>query len=452
VTATPSTAATSVPPSLPAAATSTPVPTPAAAATPSVAPSAAEASAPPSPPSAAPPSATELPGYDTPQGHFFPANLGSDPNAGYWVYDGGQARFWSEYQRLGGYAALGSPMSRRYQWQDWTVQHFANGVLRWLPDQGQADIVPLEQVGNPPPEAVVVEPPPLVQGEAVQKPWSGWWWPATTKVRPPHLFDAQGPLAKYDHYVQARTGWDPGTLAWERSELFLRAGGPSWAGHCNGWAAAALIEPEPTAPVQVGDETFSVDDQKGLLSDFHFADAALWLYGGGDDGLSPVDFHHQLITWLARDGRGMVLVFNPGGEEIWSYPAYRVQIVSTPDQTDPDVTHVKATVWMADNNVPANFVGLKNYPSDQGQTFEYALRGDRASPDSGVWEGASARGGFSRPWEIWYPEPSVRNVGRLLASPNLDYTMIREILAGGPSDTTTAGGPGAATSGSAPQD
>src|SRR5207237_1280794 len=132
---------------------------------------------------------------------------------------------------------------------------------------------------------------------------------------------------------QARDGSDPGTLGWERTELFLGGAGPSWAGHCNGWAAAALLEPEPTAPVQVGDVTFSVSDLKGLLSDYHFADTALWLYGGGAGGLDPADFHRQLVRWLVGQQQGMVVVFNPGGEEIWSYPAYRVKLVATPDAT-----------------------------------------------------------------------------------------------------------------------
>ena len=34
-------------------------------------------------------------------------------------------------------------------------------------------------------------------------------------------------------------------IDWERQEI--RFAGLSWAGHCNGWAAAALLEPEPTA-------------------------------------------------------------------------------------------------------------------------------------------------------------------------------------------------------------
>ena len=89
-------------------------------------------------------------------------------------------------------------------------------------------------------------------------------------MRAPHLFDPNGPLAKYDLFVTRNGRDNPATLAWEQRELWLS--GFSWAGHCNGWAAAALLEPEPTAPVTRAGVDFSVADLKGLLSSYHFAD------------------------------------------------------------------------------------------------------------------------------------------------------------------------------------
>jgi hypothetical protein len=260
-----------------------------------------------------------------------------------------------------------------------------------------------------------------------QPAWSGWWWPATTAVRPPHLFDPDGPLHKYDSYADWRTGDDPGTLVWER-ERYLLAGGPTWAGHCNGFAAAAVYEPEPTKDVQAGPISFTVADLKGLLADYHFADAAAWLYGGEDGDLDPTDFNRQLTEWMIGSQKGFVMVFHPGGQEIWSYPAYRARVVYAPDPRREGVTHVKATVWMADMMVPAESVGTKNYPSDDGKLFEYVLYGNRDNPDGAAWEGQSLGGAFSRPWQIWYPEPQYRNLQRELASPGLDYRLLREIL------------------------
>ena len=48
--------------------------------------------------------------------------------------------------------------------------------------------------------------------------------------------------------------------------------------HCNGFAAAALLEPEPTEQREILGITFSVADLKGLLVDYHFGDAAAWSF------------------------------------------------------------------------------------------------------------------------------------------------------------------------------
>jgi hypothetical protein len=271
-----------------------------------------------------------------------------------------------------------------------------------------------------------------VEGGAERPAWSGWWWPVTPQVRPPYLFDVGGPLAKYDRYVQAHTGENPGTQVWERERYWL-ANGPSWAGHCNGWAAAALLEPEPVRPITAGGHTFSVGDLKGLLADYHFADSAAWVYGAEAKGIHPLEFHRMLTEWVITSKLGMVVVFLPGrGEESWSYPLYKARIVYAPDAYHVDVTHVKATVWMADNDVPANFVGTKHYGSEQGKLFEYVLFGLREQPESAAWAGVSQReGGFSRPAQIWYPDPLRRNVERPLASPELRYRYIQQILAEG---------------------
>ena len=57
-------------------------------------------------------SAPELAGEPLPNGYFF--TQGAYGDGGYRVYDDAQARFWSEYQRLGGAKTIGYPISRRY--------------------------------------------------------------------------------------------------------------------------------------------------------------------------------------------------------------------------------------------------------------------------------------------------------------------------------------------------
>jgi hypothetical protein len=56
-----------------------------------------------------------------------------------------------------------------------------------------------------------------------------------------------------------------------------------WYGHCNGWAGAAIREPEPRAPFTVDGTEFSVADQKGLLSEM-WLDATTLIVGWSPKG------------------------------------------------------------------------------------------------------------------------------------------------------------------------
>ena len=76
--------------------------------------------------------------------------------------------------------------------------------------------------------------------------------------------------------------WTPAHASFERASVFFP--NTTWAGHCNGFAAAALLEPEPLEPVTALGVTFSVADLKGLLVDYHFGDAAAWTFGDDEPG------------------------------------------------------------------------------------------------------------------------------------------------------------------------
>jgi N-acetylmuramoyl-L-alanine amidase len=74
--------------------------------------------------------------FAIPGGRFYKqANgLGGAGDSGFAVIDDGGAKFWSEFQRLGGVDAVGYPISRRVKWGGYTVQAFQRGVLQWRPD------------------------------------------------------------------------------------------------------------------------------------------------------------------------------------------------------------------------------------------------------------------------------------------------------------------------------
>lgn len=96
------------------------------------------------PPRLVPVSARNAPDYDVPGGHFFTQTgeqSGGSNGDGFLVSNDGTARFWDEFQRLGGLSTLGYPISQRFQWDGFVVQAMQKGVLQWRPEAGQAYLV-----------------------------------------------------------------------------------------------------------------------------------------------------------------------------------------------------------------------------------------------------------------------------------------------------------------------
>ncbi len=90
----------------------------------------------------APPAAGAAPAdFDIPGGHFFTQTASGDGTTGFAVVDDGEARFWSEFRRLGGVAGVGYPISQRFRWDGFVVQAMQKGVLQWRPEVGRAYFV-----------------------------------------------------------------------------------------------------------------------------------------------------------------------------------------------------------------------------------------------------------------------------------------------------------------------
>jgi hypothetical protein len=77
-------------------------------------------------------------GGDTPipGGRFFPQT--ANGQGGFSVVNDNQARFWTEYQRLGGSQTVGFPISRRFVYDGFVTQAFQKLVLQWRPEVGIA--------------------------------------------------------------------------------------------------------------------------------------------------------------------------------------------------------------------------------------------------------------------------------------------------------------------------
>lgn len=136
-------------------------------------------------------------------------------------------------------------------------------------------------------------------------------------------------------YLDGQTRNNPFYLsAWELLNSYNPAGG-SWWGHCNGWAAAAILthEPRSSESISVGgvDITFTTADQKGLLTESHYSTWSHFYgsryYKEGDDlaDLTPAAFQ-RLINFYIRE-QGVPLVFDTtASEAVWNFPAWAAEM------------------------------------------------------------------------------------------------------------------------------
>lgn len=95
---------------------------------------------------------------------------------------------------------------------------------------------------------------------------------------------------------------------------------PSWSGHCNGWAAAAIRHAEPQHSVRYRDVVFTPSDIKGLLAELYIFNDVVDLSGSGGN-ISAGVFHVVLANWLGRGSHGLGMEAEPG-EQKWNYPVY----------------------------------------------------------------------------------------------------------------------------------
>jgi hypothetical protein len=81
--------------------------------------------------------------FDVIGGHFFRQANGFSgaSDLGYAVLDDSAAQFWTEFQRYGGVANVGYPITNRFVYRGFITQAFQKLVLQWRPELGQA--VPL---------------------------------------------------------------------------------------------------------------------------------------------------------------------------------------------------------------------------------------------------------------------------------------------------------------------
>lgn len=147
-------------------------------------------------------------------------------------------------------------------------------------------------------------------------PWRGFWWPYRNQTISGR---SDSPLAKYDRFVQASTGRNPGAAVWENQRN--RYKGVHWEGHCNGWAAASILRAEPRAPRRdpVSGVVFTVSDQKGILSENDYCVQHAF-FGSRNRGRATDDardirpdlFHQTLQYYIGQLGKPVAFDYNAG--------------------------------------------------------------------------------------------------------------------------------------------
>ena len=250
--------------------------------------------------------------------------------------------------------------------------------------------------------------------QADHTPWSGYWWP----LRSGGLLE---PLKRYDVLT--------GSAAAPAERERLDTGEPfaSWHGYCHGWAAAAVLEPEPQRSRIVRDaegklRRVRVGDLKGLLTAAHAGDVSNIYgdrYGDGVGDDNPHDLNPVRLWELLRlhvDELGVPLILDiESGPEVWNYPAYAYEVHLSPE--GEGVRSATMTVLLADNAVPPGYVGVRT--RRLVYTFRFTTVDGEVDLESAEWTGTSVT---DHPDFAWYP------YAILPENPEVDYAVVRQLV------------------------
>jgi hypothetical protein len=230
------------------------------------------------------------------------------------------------------------------------------------------------------------------QAEATKTPWSSWWYPVWDDALFQGKNGEMSPLEKYDAYAREFMAQPTKAAEVERTQIH-DARAVSWAGLCDAWAIASVLEPEPTRPLRNGTLTFSVGDQKALLLKTYENVPGLQSVGKRNDGKWDDDFEdvypqflHAVIMSELIEKRKAFIIDDDAGPEVWNAPAYRVITDVTRDPANDKVVHVRTYLFTASPHVDdVNFVGTKEVTHQYTYDLTGAWEGTRFGVRGGQW-------------------------------------------------------------------
>ncbi len=180
-------------------------------------------------------------------------------------------------------------------------------------------------------------------------PYAGGWYPQSrggTNVR----MRGMSPLEKYDAVFNKASSYK--AVEWERRNHTVgsNSDSASWAGHCNGYSAAASRHLEPSKQVIRGDVTFYPEDIKALLAEIYMGAKFYFLGGnrcaqvqnvpltapgsrqdpltmGSCDDVNPGTFHVAVTNWIGV--QKIPVIFDTSSkEQVWNYPHWKYKVDS----------------------------------------------------------------------------------------------------------------------------
>lgn len=245
----------------------------------------------------------------------------------------------------------------------------------------------------------------------VTRPWNGYWWPMN-----------EGALVTGDGYNKMPTvmqKYDNAFTLDGKAEKFefnnrYNPEWPYWYGHCNGWAAASILEPEPKKTVNYKGITFNVGDLKGLLTSYYQGATGETFgtrYNGEDDDFSdinPLDFFERLEEYL-KEKQIPILVDTDPGEEIWTYPAYKYELSFV---NEGNIRHMTMVLYFATdfvNNPDDITVDTKRFEKTYTFDIEYDNNSEPIYGENTKWTGNSIN---DHPDFMWYPDVIVDDPAR----------------------------------------
>jgi Transglutaminase elicitor len=229
--------------------------------------------------------------------------------------------------------------------------------------------------------------------EAKQKPWSSWWYPLFDKLLFEDRDGGLSPLSKYDAFAKKSFRQRTQAREFEETKLYdPRAVG--WAGLCDAWSMAAILEKEPVKPVTKNGITFNVVDLKGLLLKTYEGSYLTDIYGQRNNAqwdsvyedVYPEEFHKFLQKELYEKRNAFIMDFD-SGIQVWNVPVYKAKMKITKDDQNSKVLHVKLFL-----SFPSQFIEDYNFTGTEEmlKSYTYDLYGSWNSNgkfvvDYGLW-------------------------------------------------------------------